>query len=384
MINFLSYLAFFLFSLGQLGRVMLNQGQINFYFYEISSFLLFILFFFKLGFQPFQQTLTKFRIIYYFVFFLIFSFLLKAFDFSINQNAISLLYLMRLIFYFVFPLYLYFFIKKNPGYKETLKKGLTASIFLVAAFSIAQYFFYPDLRNLYYLGWDPHLNRLFSVFFDTSVAASIFGLIFFYLYKNKRYWLSLPFLIFLILTFSRSAYIFFAITFLVDFSFHKDIKPALLILLLSVSVFILAPKQFGFGVGLDRVFSISSRIADYQKGIAMWQKSPLFGHGYNRLAYIKEKMNLKEIPKENFPIHSAASLSGSFLIILAASGLIGLILFVLSFIKLVFFNKNAFVYMLFLGLMSLTDNIILHPFILFLLGVIYVVSLPSGKSRLEF
>ena len=174
MINFLSYLAFFLFSLGQLGRVMLNQGQINFYFYEISSFLLFILFFFKLGFQPFQQTLTKFRIIYYFVFFLIFSFLLKAFDFSINQNAISLLYLMRLIFYFVFPLYLYFFIKKNPGYKETLKKGLTASIFLVAAFSIAQYFFYPDLRNLYYLGWDPHLNRLFSVFFDTSVAASIF------------------------------------------------------------------------------------------------------------------------------------------------------------------------------------------------------------------
>src|SRR3990167_8956586 len=265
MINFLSYATFLLFSLGQLGRLTLNQGKVNFYLYEISSFLLFILFFFKLGFQPFEKTLIKFRVIYYFIFFLIFSFLLSALDYSVNQNAISLLYFIRLVFYFVFPLYLYFFIKKNPGYKETLKKGLTASIFLIVVFSVAQYFLYPDLRNLYYLGWDPHLNRLFSVFFDTSVAASIFGLIFFYLYKNKRYWLSLPFLIFLILTFSRSAYIFFAITFLVDFSFHKNIKPALLILLLSVSVFILAPKQFGFGVGLDRVFSISSRIADYQK-----------------------------------------------------------------------------------------------------------------------
>lgn len=381
MINILTILIFFLFSLGQLGRVSLNQGQINFYLYEVGLVCLFVFFFFKLRFLPIKNTFKKSRYVYYFVFFLILSFLISFLNYKIGENTVGLLYLARLTFYLAFPLYLYFYAKRHPDYLKTLKSGLILLFIMLIGFSVIQYFFYPDLRNLYYLGWDPHLNRLFSVFFDTSVAASIFGLIFFYLYKARKYLLAFPFLLFLVLTFSRSAYLFFGITFLVDIVKNKKFKLGLTILALAILAFALAPKQFGFGVGLDRVFSISSRMADYQKGIAMWQRSPIVGHGYNRLAYVKKNLNLQATPKENFPVHSAASLSGSFLIILVTSGVIGLVLFVTSLIQLGRENMAMVAPLFFLFLMSLTDNIIFHPFILFLFGVIYVVSLPSGKSQ---
>lgn len=380
MISLTVFLTFFLFSLGQLGRISFNQGRVNFYLYEVVLFLQLILFFFRLKFEPVKKTFSRFKIIYYFFFFLAFSFVVNAFNYKINENAVALLYLLRLILYAMFPLYFYFFIKKNPQLKNGVKTGVNLLFLLVALFAIVQYFLYPDLRNLYYLGWDPHLNRLFSVFFDTAVAASVFGLIFFYLYQNKRYLISLLFLSFLVLTFSRSAYIFFAATFLVGLFLNKNLKYGLLVLLFSLVIFLLAPKQFGLGVGLDRMFSISSRAVDYEKGIAMWKKSPIIGHGYNRLAYVKERMNLKEKPKEDFPVHSAASLSGSFLIILVTSGIVGLILFLVSLINLAGIS-NLTLYVLFLGLMSLTDNIFLHPFILFLFGALAVVSLPSGKSQ---
>jgi O-antigen ligase len=340
-----------------------------------------LFFFYKLRLDPIKKTFNNFKVAYIFIFVLLFSYLIGLFKFAPIQNFVALLYIARLLLYLAYPLYLYFFIKKNPGYKQALKKGLALFIVLTVISSTVQYFFYPDLRNLYYLGWDPHLNRLFGVFFDTSLAASILGLAFFYLYKNKKYIISLLFLVFFVLTFSRAAYVFFILTFLFDLMLSKNIKLGILILLTFVAVFIFAPKQFGFGVGLNRVFSISSRLADYQKAIKIWQEAPFVGHGYNRIQFVKEKMTLIDIPLQNLPSHSVASFSSSYLIILVTSGIIGLVLFIASIVKLGLINKTLTTYFLFIGLVSLTDNIILHSYVMYLLGVIVVVSLLFGRSR---
>jgi len=356
------YLTFFLFNLGQLGRISLNNGQINFYLYEVFLTFIFIWLFIKFKLAPLKQTFAKYKIIYIFFLWLLSTSVFRG-------NIISFLYLFRLLFYPLFFLYLSNLnIKKN-----TLKKGFFIFILITLISSFVQYFFYPDLHNLLYLGWDPHLNRMFGTFFDTSIAATIYSLIFLYLFKNKKYFLSIFPLICLVLTFSRSAYITLGLTLLINFFSKKYIEYALLTIAVFILIFTVAPKQFGTGVGLTRSFSLFSRIDDYKNALVIWKKYPLTGIGYNRIANIKKQMKIFN-QKENIPVNSASSFSSSYLIILVTTGLIGLSLFLMSLWKVYKNNRNIFAYLFFIGLLSFADNILLHPFIMTIFGVLILLS----------
>ena len=47
---------------------------------------------------------------------------------------------------------------------------------LIVLLGFIQLMFYPALRNLYYLGWDEHLYRMFSTFLDPNFAGAFFVL----------------------------------------------------------------------------------------------------------------------------------------------------------------------------------------------------------------
>jgi len=214
---------------------------------------------------------------------------------------------------------------------------------------------------------------MFGVFFDTSIAASIYGLIFLYLFKNKKYLFSILPLICLVLTFSRSAYLILGLTLFINFFSKKYIKQVLLIIISFVLIFIIVPKQFGTGVGITRNFSVFSRIDDYKDALKIWKKDPLIGIGYNRIENFKKQAGIFN-QKGNIPVNSAGSFSFSYLIILVTSGVIGLSLFLMSLWKIYINNKKIFVYLFFIGLLSFVDNIILHPFIITILGVFILLS----------
>ena len=78
--------------------------------------------------------------------------------------------------------------------------------------------------------------------------------------------------------------------------------------------------------------------------------------------------------------HSGASFHSSFLIILVTSGLIGLTLFILVLIRLAGINEISRFAVLFLSLFSLSDNILLHPFVLFLFFSLIVLSFRRRES----
>jgi O-antigen ligase len=375
--NTLFYALFFLFSLGQLGRVTISGGQVNIYLYELILLILSVVFLFKYRLKPLFEGILKLKIIYAFNAFLILSYMVSFLNFSTSENLVAALYLGRLVLYQLFFLYVYFFLKKENKVKE-YKKGFYLALVLISISSLVQYFFYPDLRNMYYLGWDPHLNRLFGVFFDTGLAAAFYGLISFYFYKRKSLFAALVFLVFLVLTFSRSAYLFYLLVISFDFMRSRNLKYLVFILLSFFLIFYFAPKEFGEGVGLTRMFSVTSRFDDYGKAFNAYSKSPVFGHGYNRIEFVKKKLNMAPANMPGIPDHSAASFSSSYLIILVSSGVIGLLLFGLSIVKFAAY-KNLSVYFLFIGLMSAADNIILHPFIIFGLGSIGMVSLLYDK-----
>ncbi len=352
MINALLYITMFLFSLGQLGRISFLNQQVNFYLYELAMAVILAVSFLKYRFKPLVISWKKVRLAYIFLGYLLFTLLINGPHYGWQRNLVGSLYWGRLLFYWLFFVYTYSFIKR---------KHLIVFIGLTVISSLVQFFLYPNLRNLVYLGWDPHFHRLFGVFFDTSVAAAVYGLIFLYLLIiNTNLITIVIYLVFIVLTYSRSAYIVLFVTMFYYFFSRRQLKLFIAGVFIFLTMLIFIPTNFGRGVGLTRVFSIESRLTDYHEAISVWTKNPLIGIGYN---HIRRGQG-----------HASASYSSSFLIILVTGGIVGLALFGALLYRLAMSSKHAVLYVIFLGLMSFTDNILLHPFIMFLLASVLLVS----------
>lgn len=347
--NILFYLTAFLFSLGQLGRVSFFKQHVNIYLYEIVLLLTLFFLFLKYQFKPIKIAWKKYRSIFLFIFVLLLSLLINLQSFSLFQNVIGFLYFFRLVLYFLYFLYL-------RHHSFPIRRGLFLIAVLTILSTLIQYFFYPDLRNLLYQGWDPHLYRTFGVFFDTSIAAAIFGI--FFLTANQQV-IKLIYLILTALSFSRSTYLGLSLSLIYLFINQKQFKKLVLFFVFFVALVFFVPKPSGEGVNLKRLYSITSRAEDYRLGINLWKNKPLIGYGYNRIRYIK---NIDSI-------HSGAAFSSSFLTILVSSGILGLASFIYVLWSLKKSNKIAPVLLTFLSIVSLFDNVLLHPFILFLLFI---------------
>lgn len=368
------YLLFLLLSIGQLGRISFLKGEINFYLYEILLALYFIILFFRYKLRPIEKSFKNLQWLYIFFILIYVSYFIPIFKYSYFQNLTAFLYLLRLTLYFSFFLYIsYDFSTKKKDIKILEKSFLTFAI-LTVTISFIQYFLYPDLRNLFYLGWDPHMYRAFGVFFDTSTSASLYGLIIlFFILKFRKIQLKkkyktafLTFYIVLsLLTYSRGFYISFLITFFIFLIEKRLIKYIFIIFIIFITVIIvILPRPFGEGVNLKRTFSIQARIDDYKRGVKIFRKSPLLGIGYNRLRYEKQRSSVVE--SSSFQNHASMSFQSSFLIILTTAGILGLISFIATLFQIATISTVSKYYVLFLSLFSLTDNILLQPFVLFL------------------
>lgn len=345
----LFYLTVFLFSLGQLGRISFFNQQINIYLYEIALTLSLFILFLKYRFQPIKYAWKKFKPVFSFLFILLLSLLFDWQKYSLFNNIVGFLYFFRLVLYFS-----YFFYLKH--HSPTIKKGILFIAILTIFSTLIQYFLYPDLRNLFYQGWDPHLYRTFGVFFDTSIAAAIFGI--FFLTVNQPI-IKTIYLILIALSFSRSIYLGLSLTLIYLFIRQKQLKKIILFLLFFLTLIFFIPKPAGEGVNLKRLYSVNSRAEDYRQGINLWKNNPILGYGYNRIRYIKNSDS----------VHSGAAFSSSFLTILVSSGVLGLLSFVWALWSLRKSNKTAPILLIFLSIVSLFDNVLLHPFILFLLFI---------------
>ncbi len=350
------YLTALLFSLGQLGRISLFGQQVNFYLYEAALIISIFFLFLKYRFQPINDGWKKFRPIFIFLSVLFTSLLVGLTKFTQFENLVGSLYLGRLCLYFIYFFYLHYHALKNKSFSKVIKNGVFIIAILTIISTLIQYFLYPDLRNLFYQGWDPHLYRTFGVFFDTSISAAIFGI--FLLAVNQPF-LKIIYLLLVALSFSRSIYLGLTITLIYLFIQQKQVKKIIIFLVIFIALIFVIPKPSGEGVNLGRLYSISSRSVDYIEGINLWKNKPFIGYGYNRIRYVKNSGSL----------HSGAGYSSSFLTILVSSGIFGLISFASVLWSLRKLNKFAPVILIFVSIISLFDNVILHPFILFLLFV---------------
>lgn len=297
------------------------------------------------------------------IFWLLLTYFLNFKNFTAHQNLVAGLYLIRLLFYFFFFVFLFLLFKNNLEIKISIRKSFNIFIILTLIIGLIQYFLYPNLRNILYLGWDPHWYRLLGGFFDSYLAGAVFGLLSIYFFLKSLSLLSLIFFIFLILTFSRNAYLAFSIFLGIYFLKLKKLKSLFIFILLFLLVIFVSPKPFGESVNLRRVFTIEARINDYQKGWQIWKKNWFFGIGYNRIRYLKEISN--SVQSFGYS-HAGANFTSSYLTILVTTGIFGLVLFLSGVKKILMINQLAFFGGIFLLTMSFFDNVILHPIVIFI------------------
>ena len=382
-LKILIYLTFFFFIFGQLGRIHIPDQPVYFYLYELLIALTSIIFIFKYKRQPFRYIEKKLPISLFLIWMGV-SFVISLFFYTLNVNIIASLYAIRLTMYGVYIVYLFHHVIST---QLKLVVPLIATSGLVLLVSILQFFLYPDIGNIAYLGWDPHISRLVGVFLDPPIAAGMFFLSGWYLVnqaqKAKQHYLLIALLVItfisIALTYSRGAFLAILSVILLFGISLKRYKIAFVMIGTIIILILLIPKAQTESINLMRTTSITARLEDYRKGFEIWQKNPIFGIGYNHIRFEKEKY-IDEVFVEDYnPSHGIASFHSSFMIILVTGGVGGLALF--SYILFKLSRKSTYFLMsvVFLSTISFFDNVLLHPFILFFLGVMFVADGHSSR-----
>ncbi|OGH13048.1 MAG: hypothetical protein A2687_04230 [Candidatus Levybacteria bacterium RIFCSPHIGHO2_01_FULL_38_26] len=278
-----------------------------------------------------KKKLSKPILIFIFIAFL--SLMLNYLNLKTEELIGSFLYILRFAAY----VSLYFVVSSfGHDFRKKIIYLMIVSGALVILGGFVQYFLYSNLGNLYYLGWDEHLYRLFSSFLDPNFAASIISLfltlvlsiLFFKLEKSKKIRLALVLLSVLaftalLLTYSRSGYLM-AITSVLVLLFLLGKKKHIVILF---AIFILGivfiPKDFGGeGVRLLRTASLVSRFEYLDNAVTIFKDNPIFGVGFNAYRYAQYRYGFLDGDSLRTS-HSGAGTDNSLLFVLATTGIIG-------------------------------------------------------------
>ncbi|HLB60102.1 MAG TPA: O-antigen ligase family protein [Patescibacteria group bacterium] len=272
--------------------------------------------------------------------------------YEMSELAIGSLYLVRWISYaFVYAASysLAYGSKNDSNHIITL---LTASGVIAALFGLVQYVTYPDLRNLMYLGWDPHEYRVFGTFLDSGFTGLFYVLTLILitirfmhssagnktdilskisnLFRTPVVWGICWIMTYLALalTYSRSSFLSLLVAFGIISLFRKTVLPFFFIaILLAVTVLLLPrPSETAEGTKLERTASVGARLTNYQQSLEIIKDSPVYGIGFNMMRYENRERGFVQ-PYEWQESNAAAGLDNSFLFIWATTGIVGLIAF---------------------------------------------------------
>lgn len=371
-------------SLGVFGRVFPFDFYVSIYFFEILLFLILVINFKKVLLIITGKKTNRIPI--YFIAYMGFSLIISLKNYNIYENLVAFLYFLRLSFYIV----VIFFIPKVLEFNKNskfLKISLICAISFIVTASLYQYFIINSLHVLSYLGWDPHLGRVVSVFLDPPLTATVlFFLIFsvFYYRNSLNKYVSILSLIILFtlfsLTFSRGGFIaLFSVFFYILYKKKHFVKYMLVTIVIFFLFFMLFNKNLE-SQNLLRTTSISSRLDDYIFGTQLLLKNPVFGIGYNN---VKAEKNKAKFSKDNilYVVNNGQSaFHSSFLTIAVTTGIVGLCFFVKIFYTLYVEKKILRPIFLFIFVISLFDNILLHPTVLYIIFISSIFLQPHQKN----
>lgn len=250
-----------------------------------------------------------------------------------NADISATLYLVRAVVYISL---LAFSFKTTFTKKQTthLRIALSISLAITLAAGFIQYALYPSLRNLYYLGYDPHEYRLFGLLLDPNLTGIILVWGFFYFnhitthHAYKKLLLALSVLA-LFLTYSRISWLSFIAG---GLYYIKNSLTRVQVVIIGTAIFIFAilllPRHSGEGTNLLRINSIKSKLTAFSQAQKIVQNKWLLGIGFNTISVYKKP------PLDLFNDNALHAFDNSALTILVTTGTIGFITYLFLFISL--------------------------------------------------
>jgi len=267
---------------------------------------------------------------------------------KLNQNelTISFLYLLRWAFYAG----IYFVVKDfDLKFKEKILKLMVIAGVIMLAGGYLQLLLYSNLRNLYYLGWDDHLYRMFSSLFDPNFAGLLFALFFLLLSglflsslknRDKRVSflvgvLAIIALIAVFLTYSRSALLMLIFGFSVLLTMINKKKLIIVFMTILILTILISSRNFYIeNMNLFRTASSVARVKSSQDALMIIKDNFLFGVGFNAYRYAQVRYGFRSQIGARTS-HADAGTDNSFLFVLATTGVVGFICYLYLWLKII-------------------------------------------------
>jgi len=383
----LIYLYLVLFPLGQLIRIdsVLSVGRFTIQpidLLAVISLVMVPLFGVKIR--------SELKIVLAFFIVATFSLALSLTYIPLSFLGISTAYLLRLVSYFSLLLLANASITSVKE-KRSLMTMLIIALFVTAFIGWFQYLVLPDLRFMVLFGWDDHLNRLIGSLLDpgfTSVLMVFGSLSTLLIFLKRKSWiylaLSMFFVLTLAFTYSRAGYLALLVGLVAVAKLRKEYKAVGLVTAAFFVIVTLLPRGIGEGVRLERTFSITARFQSYYEALVVWTSSPVFGVGYNSYCLVKSAL----FPMTNTLSHSCSGSDSSLLLVLATTGVVGLMILIYIGVKLVkIVEKNIYGQVFiscFVALIvhSLFVNSLFYPWVMGWMVLILSISL-RGEFKSE-
>ncbi|KKP36415.1 MAG: Membrane protein [Candidatus Peregrinibacteria bacterium GW2011_GWA2_33_10] len=372
---------------GELARVPLGPEN-GFLINDI--FLPFLIIIWGLRQIIYKKELPKPKLLFPFILFTLWAFI-SFFNGSKNLNdnseiIVSFSYLIRFISYF----FLYYLTLQFPSKQKKLLTIILISGLLLAILGYLQFIFFPDFSEMSAkFGWDPHQYRLLSTWFDPNFIGGFFAFILsiiggLYLYEKEKskklFYIIIAGILLgaLFLTYSRSAYLAFAVSFFI----LGLIKSRQLIIIGTLALVIFTSfssraqeRIFDFYNSAKALLSSGTEILDptAQMRLESWQNSqkiiqkyPILGTGFNTLKYVQHEEGI--IPSTT--VHHASGADSSLLTIFMTTGIIGIIFYLIIYLKIIITNYKTwrspkttnFKKGLSLGFLCAISGLLIHSF----------------------
>lgn len=339
----LLYLLLLLIPLGQLGRLPTGGHLVNLYANDlIIPLIIFVWLGYTLGIRKrlYLPPLTNF--IFLFALAALFSLINGKRFIGLGEFVVSAMYWVRWVMYAGIYFVVWDLVKGIKGIKgvKEITNLLILSGVVLALAGFVQLAILPDFTKLDpSLGWDPHKNRLTSTFLDPNftgayLVLTLILLLSRLLYKGSRgstfplgFSVVLVFVA-LILTFSRSAWLMFGVSTGV-MGILKSKKLLIVAFLALLSAYLLVPRvQTRVAGGVDPDDSASARIVSWKDALGIVRDNPLIGVGFNSFRYAQARYDFFGY-QDPLGGRAGAGSDSSLLLVLATTGAVGLVAFLL-------------------------------------------------------
>lgn len=391
-IKILKYLIFsiiVLFPFSQLTQIPFTAG-IRIYMHDIMIGLLWLVVIFNYkSFLPFKNPKKNSLFLPSILFIGIsaISLVIALLSLTFSQVFLGSLYLIRWTLYSGVGIASCLIIQNDASFKKQVTQRLIIVGASTSIFGLFQYLLYPDLRNLYYLGWDPHYLRIFGTFLDPNFLGLVIVLtLIITIVAMKNSWAKYSLLVInsltLALTYSRSSFVSVVCALLTLFIFKKQKKLILILLGMGIVIFFFLPKgPQSEGIQLERLATLKSRAESIEKGLVLFRRSPFIGVGFNTLRF-HQKINPQKFREEFIPENAAGGIENSFIFLLATTGILG-------FISYIYLLRNMYkrgdpilkVSLIAVFIHSLFNNSLFYPWIMIWIWFLAGVSIGQIKNN---